>query len=151
MVFRLLRLAACCAAAGACTGPSLHVANPDGHTLYLDGVASRGGEVPFRYYGTTRWDAEPADRRTRPNAPPGADFTHLPTSRLVPVPAPASPWIFPLDFPLELLARLANGRADTHTTVEVTPAPRDPREDAEFLTHEMPALRTRAQQARTSR
>lgn len=151
MALRLPRLVVYCCAACACTGPSLHIDNPGAHPVYLDGKADARHEVPFRYYGTTRWDAEPADVLERPTGPLVPDWRHLPTSRSIELPPPASPWIFPLDFPLELLARLANGRADVHTTVEVQPAPLDTREEAEVLLTEMPALRQRAQEARIAR
>ena len=151
MAPRLLRLLVCCGAACACTGPSLHLDNPGTHTVYLDGKSSQRLEVPFRYYGTTRWDAEPADVKERANGPWVPDWRHLPTSRTVEIPAPASPWLFPLDLPLELLARLANGRTDVHTSIELQPAPLESRIEAELLQTEMPALRQRAQEARIAR
>ncbi|MFY9345952.1 MAG: hypothetical protein WAT39_25905, partial [Planctomycetota bacterium] len=54
----------------ACTGPALHVDNPQRHPVYVDGVATSAPSLPFRYYGTTRWDAVPADVGGK------ADFEH---------------------------------------------------------------------------
>ena len=148
MVHRTSRLVALAAAAGACTGPALRIDNPDHHTVFLDGVATPAGAKAFRYYGTTRWDALPADRSDRPHR---ADWQHLPTSRAVAVPAPVTPWIFPLDFPLELLARLANGREDATAAIEVLPAATDPRPESEIANLELATLTLRARQARASR
>lgn len=141
-------VAALAALAGACTGPALHVDNPGGHTLYLDGAATTAGTKPFRYYGTTRWDALPVDRQGRTPRP---DWQHLPTSRAVALPPPVTSWIFPLDLPLELLVRLANGREDTTTVVEVRPAPTDLRSETEIANLELAAMAQRARQARTDR
>jgi hypothetical protein len=134
--------------AGACTGPALHVDNPGGHTVYLDGKQTKAGTKPFRYYGTTRWDALPADRDDRPGL---ADFRRIPTSQAVAIEAPAPLWIFPFDFPLELFARLTDGRVDTTTRIEVRPAPNDPGADPEVVNATLPAIRQRASDARASR
>ncbi|MBL8755034.1 MAG: hypothetical protein JNK15_17140 [Planctomycetes bacterium] len=130
----------------ACTGPSLHLHNPDGHPVYVDGVQQRTATLPFRYYGTTRWDALPRD----PDAE-HSDFGHVPTSRLVPVQPPVSGLLFPLDFPLELLARLANGRRDTTAEVAVQKAPPETRAESELANTELDPLVARAHAARTSR
>jgi len=141
----LLLVAATLASATACTGPALHVQNPDGHPVFVDGVAVTDPSLPFRYYGTTRWQALPKDRAGR------ADWDHLPTSERVVMLPPVTPWLFPLDFPLELLARLANGRADTTVNVTVQPRPADPRSDREFANAESTAVAARARDARTNR
>lgn len=147
MAHRTSRLVAVLATvAGACTGPTLRVENPGGHPLFLDGLAAKPGTKPFRYYGTTRWDALPADL---PKGRP--DWQHRPTSQHVAVPPPVSPWIFPLDFPLELLVRLANGRADATTVVAVEPVAPDPRTETEIANLELAALTQRALQARVAR
>jgi hypothetical protein len=133
------------ALAGACTGPVLHLHNPDGHLVFIDGVATAQDALPFRYYGATRWDALPRDRDGR------ADWDHLPSSGVVAMPAPVSPWLFPLDLPLELLARLADGRADATARIAVTARPADPRSEREFTSAEAVAIADRARSARVAR
>jgi hypothetical protein len=59
--------------------------------------------------------------------------------------------LFPLDLPLELLARLVDGRADTTIEVAVRPRPADPRSEREVANAESAALSARAQRARTDR
>jgi hypothetical protein len=107
------------AAPVACRGPRLHVHNPEGHLTFVDGVETKAASLPFRYYGTTRWDALPKDvdqgRGLRP------DWSQRPTSWNVEVPWPASPLLFPLDLPLELASWLLGGRTDTTTTVSAAP------------------------------
>ncbi len=130
----------------ACTGPALHVDNPDHHTVFVDGVHTHAPTLPFRYYGTTRWNA-------LPKAPAGdrADFSSLPSSQTVAIPVPVSGWLFPLDFPLELLARLANGRADVRTAIAVQKAPVEVRTTDEVANAELDPLAARATAARNSR
>jgi hypothetical protein len=138
-------LAAALVAAASCHGPALHVENPDGHTVFLDGVATTAGEKRFRYYGTTRWDALPAEHNHR------LDTAHLPTSERVEIPAPASQWLFPFDFPIELVARLFGGRGDQTTVVQVREAPDDPRNESDRVNAELPLLAERGRKARASR
>jgi hypothetical protein len=142
---RQFAAASALALAGACTGPTLRLHNPEGHPVFVDGVATGSELLPFRYYGTTRWTSVPKDVDQR------ADWDHLPTTGLVELPAPASPWLFPLDLPLELLARLTSGRGDTTTEVTVHQKPPDPRSEAELALAELTALTERATRARTSR
>jgi hypothetical protein len=130
----------------ACTGPSLHLQNPERHPVFVDGQREHLTTLPFRYYGTTRWDAVPRDLDAE-----HSDFAHVPTSRLVPVPPPVSGLLFPFDFPLEVLLRLANGREDTSTVIEVKPAPPETRGEAELANTELDPLVARANAARTSR
>jgi hypothetical protein len=133
------------AIAGACTGPALHVNNPDGHVVFVDGTLVTTPSLPFRYYGRARCDALPKDHDGR------ADWDHMATSEHVDVRAPASPWLFPLDLPLELLARVANGRPDTTIDVAVRPRPADPRSEREFTNAESTAVAARARDARIAR
>lgn len=89
----LVGLAVC-----SCTGPRLLVEDRGKHDVFLDGRRIYDDEIKFRYYGTTRWDALPADRD-------GAlDWTLRPASQEVAITPPAPAWLFPLDFPLEMLA-----------------------------------------------
>ncbi|MBZ0150760.1 MAG: hypothetical protein K8J09_04440 [Planctomycetes bacterium] len=97
----------------ACAGPELHLHNPAGHRVFLDGVLTSAETVPFRYYGNLRCDAEPADVDGR------ADFAHRPHSEDIELAPPASPWLFPLDFPLEVLAWVANGERAAAIAIEL--------------------------------
>ena len=145
MAVRTSFLVVALVAAPACTGPALHLENPDDHTVFLDGVQTKAGTKPFRYYGSTRWDALPADRDGK------LDLAHRPTSQHVEIPPPANPWLFPLDFPLELLSRLVAGRPDTTTTVRVQGPPPEVRTEEEMVKSELPQLTERAREARASR
>lgn len=132
-------------AASACTGPTLRLDAEGQHPLFVDGVAATPGELPFRYYGTTRWDALPADVDGR------ADWAKRPTSGAVDVPPPAPMWLFPFDFPIELALRALRGRCDQAATVRVDPAAVDPRGETEIVNLELAGLAARARQARASR
>ncbi|MBL9079682.1 MAG: hypothetical protein JNL08_19415 [Planctomycetes bacterium] len=139
-------LLACSCVLPACAGPALHLHGVDAARVFVDGrevAAPRAAEddpsagpepdpgppvdptvarVPFRYYGTTRWHALPRD-----HSDGEPDWAHQPAAATVALPAPASPWLFPLDFPLEL-AQWAFGRGDTHVEIDLpaTPAMRTP-------------------------
>lgn len=127
------------AAAAACNtpGPRLRIENPEHHDVFLDGrrVATERdpdapfdpdalpdgiAEVPFRYYGTTRWDVLPTV--TEDSGVP--KFDREPGSAAVTMAPPASPWLFPFDFPAELVDRLLFGRGDV--VVEVRAAEKQP-------------------------
>lgn len=134
------------AATAACRtpGPALVLRNPDGHEVFLDGrrvlrarktgddEAPRGGaqepevpaqqapeaqpthvELPFRYYGASRWDVLP--NVVEDNGVPV--FDARPRSEAVELPAPVSPWLFPLDLPIEAVDRLLFGRRDVDVIV----------------------------------
>jgi hypothetical protein len=163
----------------ACTGPSLHVHNPDEHRVFIDGVALAAtsqaepnqlelfdGEgidapalpvqpvepdmplasrsLPFRYYGATRWDALPRDLGDN------ADFNHRPTSRIVQLPAPVSPWLFPLDLPLEILSWVVSGPTQHTTTVAVDITPPEQRV-GETAPVDLGSFADRARAARSQR
>lgn len=134
------------ALAAACTGPTLRVDNPDRHVVFLDGVQTRGGVKPFRYYGVTRWDALPADRGRGERA--RADWTRAPTSEEVAIPPPASPWLFPFDLGIELVARVLHGRDDRTTTVRARAVASPP---PELAAADGEALAARGREARIRR
>ncbi len=135
----------------ACTGPALHIDNPERHPVFVDGVAVPRAQaaptttLPFRYYGTTRWDAVPAEREGR------SDFTHRPASESVVTEPPLTGWLFPLDFPVDLVSRLLHGRGDATATVRVTPTPPSSRAEPDSAKANADALRERARLARVSR
>ena len=130
----------------ACTGPATRVSNPDGHRVFVDGRALRREHLPFRYYGTSRWDAIPAD------APPGTpDWSLLPASGRIDQPWPATPWLFPFDFPLELLHRTFQGRGDVVANVSLPRSGPDVAIEPEVTPAGLPNLLERAAAARTSR
>ena len=150
---------------GACTGPATHLHGADDHRVFVDGVAvgpavpAEDGRtivdpivdpderyVPFRYYGVARWTAFPADDEAgRP------DWFQLPTSGTIEKPAPASPWLFPLDFPLELLHRVVAGRGDQHVQVELASTPADWIGPVDVPPTGLPELLQRATAARVAR
>lgn len=134
-----------CLLAAACTGPALHVANPDGHAVFVDGVATTAASLPFRYYGTVQWDALPKDAGDR------ADWTRVPTRGEVAVAPPAPGWLFPLDFFVEVADRALHGRQDATTAVRADAATPDPRGETEIVNIELAQLATRARAARSSR
>lgn len=101
-------------------------------------------ELPFRYYGATRWDALP--QIAEENGVPV--FDARPRSEAVALPPPVSPWLFPLDFPLEALDRLLYGRRDVDliVTARARPAPQGRIGDEAFG-----ELSARARAARSER
>jgi len=147
MALRTSRLVVA-ALGAACTGPSLHVDNPGDHPFFVDGVEAKAGTRSFRYYGTTRVDALPADGKDRMARP---DWSHRPTSQMVEVPHPATPWLFPLDLPLELLSRVFHGRGDVTAVVGVEPSATPPSTATETSNLELAAMAERARTARISR
>ena len=128
-----------------CKGPMLHVDNPDRHPTYVDGVATTAPSLPFRYYGTTRWDALPADRDGE------ADWTRQPASKLVTIEPPISPLLFPLDLPLQLVRWTFRGREDARTLVELPATPKEQLAENELANTELSALVERARTARVTR
>ena len=129
----------------ACTGPATRVSNPDGHRVFVDGQTLHREYLPFRYYGTSRWDAMPVD------TPHGPDWSLRPSSGRIDLPPPATPWLFPFDFPLELLHRSFHGRGDVVANVSLPPAGPDVAIESEVTPAGLPNLLERAFAARTSR
>lgn len=131
--------------AAACAGPTLRLDEAEGHTVFLDGTAAQPGELPFRYYGTARWDALPRDVDGR------ADWTHVPTSGEVEIAPPAPGWLFPFDFFVEVADRALHGPAPATAAVRVDAAAPDPRGETEIVNIELAQLAARARAARASR
>lgn len=140
---------------GACrsAGPTLTVKNPSGHAVYIDGrqvLDGRGDpaeadlELPFRYYGATRCDVIPrVDERDGVPI-----FDQRIRSFPVALPPPASPWLFPLDLPLEAIDRLLHGRRDVVITAAARP--RD-RMEGSIPQEQLGELSARARAARSER
>lgn len=128
-------------------GPELTVHNPEGHRVYLDGrelpTRQRPRPLPFRYYGTTRWDALPVIPMQ--NGVPV--FDRELRSELVEVPLPAPRWLFPFDFAIELVDRTLFGRRDQDVVVRVPEHPPATHLDADGIQ----AMRTRGHEARIAR
>jgi len=101
-------------------------------------------ELPFRYYGASRWDVLP--RVIEDNGVPV--FDARPRSEAVALPPPVSPWLFPLDFPLEAIDRLFFGPRDVDVIVTArtrsTPA-------EEIRQQDFGELSARARAARSDR
>ena len=149
----LLLLLAATGAACRSPGPELTMQNPGGDVVFLDGKRVLDGDapdaeparaLPFRYYGVTRWDVLP-NIEERNGVPL---FDRGPQSAEVELAPPASPWLFPFDFPLEALDRLIYGRRDV--TVEAIAAPKQRIEGA-IPQDELGKLSARARAARSKR
>ena len=132
---------ACCG----CTGPSLLVEDRGKHDVFLDGHRLDADKVKFRYYGTTRWDALPADRDG------GPDWMLRPASQEVAISPPAPAWLFPLDFPLEMLAWTFGGGGDTTTRIVLPTSDAQARAESELGNAQLAAMAARALAARRSR
>ncbi len=126
----------------ACRGPELCVEAPG--PLYVDGTRANSGERrPFSYYGTASVDALPKDVGDRP------DWRLQRSRTSLAIPAPVTPWVFPLDLPLELLVRPFVGVADQ--VVTVAPQPVEGQVTVGFQPEGLETLRTRAFAARAAR
>jgi hypothetical protein len=137
--------ALCALLAAGCSGPTTYVENPDSNPFYVDGRAESRTELPFRYYGTSQIDMVPAD------GPRGPDFGRRTERRAVAMPLPASPWLFPLDFPIELVSWLFAGQTEPTVTIEPPQiAPKD-RVSADYKPVGLELVTERALQARISR
>jgi hypothetical protein len=137
---------ACATAAGACTGPTLQIENPDRHLAFRDGVTAPGKPMPFRYFGVTTIDAQPADdHRGR------ADWSRTPKRQTVAIPPPAPGWLFPLDLPIALVDRLLHGRGDRTVQAEVGTTPIIGATGNDAADAELAAIAARAQAARVTR
>ncbi|MBL8749465.1 MAG: hypothetical protein JNK78_09920 [Planctomycetes bacterium] len=131
---------------GACSGPATIVRNPAGHRVFVDGAAVAEPELPFRYYGTGRWSALPADREhDEPN------WSLQVAGGTIDQPAPASPWLFPLDFPIEVVRRALLGREDVAADIVLPAVPADQRIEAEVPPTGQSDLDARARRARIRR
>ena len=127
--------------------PQLAIDNPGEHRLFVDGRELATDEpLKFRYYGVTRWDLLP--RVQVENGLPA--FDHLPASGAVAITAPASPWLFPLDFPLEVVDRLLHGRRDQRVTARATARENGPG-GTTISRQELSRLSARARAARARR
>jgi hypothetical protein len=136
----LVGLAVC-----SCTGPRLLVEDRGKHDVFLDGRRIYDDEIKFRYYGTTRWDALPADRD-------GAlDWTLRPASQEVAITPPAPAWLFPLDFPLEMLAWTFGGGGDTTTRIVLPATDAQRQAESELGNAQLATMAERALAARSSR
>lgn len=132
-----------CLALGACTGPTLTVrVEPGESNLFVDGRRHPGGELPFRYYGDVRLQVEPPIEE-------GSEFRYLGVERMVEVNEPVTPWLFPLDFGLELILRGFNGAGDDSVDLALGESPTRVIEGLEPAGAE--EVRARSARARTSR
>jgi hypothetical protein len=103
--------------------------------------------VNFRYYGTSRIDTVPLIREEH-GVP---QFEHVPSSEQIVISEPWSPWLFPIDFPLEVLARAFLGRGDQTVTIVAVEKPPETRINREIPQEELGKLSARGRQARIAR
>lgn len=133
------------AALAACAGPRWTVAPPAEAVVFVDGRQAGAGpgpeaiSMPLRYYGTTAVDALPA---------PDPDFPTAPLRQLTVTDEPASPWLFPLDFPIECVVRLF---ADTPPVPLAVGLRTNPPTEVGDEPADLDLIRARAFAARTSR
>ena len=141
----------CALLAPACRGPALQLRNTSAelganHRTFVDGIEQHTEILPFRYYGTTRWDALPAEQLE--NGIP--TFAFRPASGRVTIAPPASLWLFPIDFPIELVDYLLHGPRDRSVAVAVLANERG-NPAGEIAPADVGTLRDRALRARTER
>ncbi|GAB4155151.1 MAG: hypothetical protein Fur0037_23630 [Planctomycetota bacterium] len=84
-----------------CSGTSWVLEAPAGSEVLVDGRREERSILPARYFGTVVVDALPVATGDALGT-----FTRGPGRRSTMVGEPVSPWLFPLDFLLELAARL---------------------------------------------
>ena len=183
--------------AAACHGPQTQIHNPQGHRVFVDGREVTRATLPFRYYGTSRWDAQPRDEGQPPPQPlPAAeppprtnelrdfdihgwqtdswriadaelvpppqqprvalgasrpDWTMQTASQPIELPAPVSPWVFPLDLPLELLRWALVGQDDFTAEISLPATAEQDLPTPEIRPVELDQVAARARQARTLR
>ncbi|MCR9245612.1 MAG: hypothetical protein NXI31_11310 [bacterium] len=133
-------------AGAACEGPRTYIENSGQHRCFVDGRLETRPALPYRYYGTSRVDALPRDL---PSGLP--DWELQPVSVPIPQPAPASPWLFPLDFFLEALDRGLHGEPRFVATVELPATPNDLRVEDDVRPTGSENVRVRADAARIAR
>ncbi|MBL8729929.1 MAG: hypothetical protein JNM25_15995 [Planctomycetes bacterium] len=143
----------------ACSGPATILHNPDGHRVFVDGrevprpsprtatraAAAGGQQLPFRYYGISRWDAVPADVDDLP------DWDLQPASAAIDLAPPVSMWLFPLDFPLEVARRALVGSEDHPVAIVLPPTPPEQIVPTEVPPAGLGQLLERAETARSRR
>jgi hypothetical protein len=144
------------AALAACRGPSLVIeAQPSDARIFVDGREVGAGRAVLAptYYGAHRLAAVP------PAPGPGPQDASAPewraAERTAVLREPVTPWLFPLDFPLELLAQLWQGPPDpVPLELEPRPVAGAPPAEQDALADEpaeIAALRARAAELRTAR
>jgi hypothetical protein len=131
----------------ACTGPQLRIENPDDHLVFVDGQRTTNESMPFRYYGTSRWATLP--RIPEVNGVP--EFDRNPHSETVAITAPSSPWLFPLDFPLEAMRWIFFGQEEQSVTVSAPKKTSEQRVGQQIAGEKLSQLSARARQARITR
>lgn len=134
----------------------MHLEQPAGQRVFVDGRVETRTELPFRYYGTTvldalPGDAEPAGPHTAGGPRKRADFSLRPVRTLVELPPPAEPWLFPLDFPLEVVHWLRHGAPPTRAAVAAAPVPESERVLPGVRPAGIEQVNERARAARVSR
>lgn len=130
-----------------CSGPRLYIDNPEDHLAFVDGQRTEQESLAYRYYGTSRWSSLP--RIPEVNGVP--DFDQSPEEGTVVIEPPASAWLFPLDFPLEVANWLIHGQKDQTVTIVARPKPAEQRVGQQISGEKLSQLSARARQARIAR
>jgi len=128
----------------ACEGPSVDLTAPADTLVLVDGRATAPGSLPFDHYGTRTLDAVPlAAEGTL------AEFARVPARTTVTLEEPVTPWIYPLDLPVEFVLRWAKGteQAQWQAADAANPQPVAPGKQPADLD----GLRQRAMAARSAR
>jgi len=136
----LLALAWC----AACQGPSVDLSAPADTLVLVDGRATQPGPLPFDHYGTRTLDAMPLTAEGTL-----ADFARVPARTMVALEEPVTPWIYPLDLPVEFVLRWTKGteQAQWQAADAANPQPVAPGKQPV----DVDGLRQRAMAARSAR
>ena len=144
--FRSVVLCAWACALSGCAVPEIRIhAEPEASVPFLDGQALppvvKDVPLPAPYYGTARVGAR------MPGDLPGRRRRDQTVEAVLE--EPISPWLFPLDFVLEVLTYPFRGdRYSTYVAIEL---PERPEILPGVTPREMPAIRARAEAARRER
>lgn len=143
-------------AMAACSAAPVHLQQNALDLVFVDGVQlppslTTDREVPLPYYGTAAWTAQPCDLPPTPARSERPDWSRQAASGWLELPPPAPAYLFPLDLPLELVARLLDPSTPPTFHLALPETPPEQRVARDVLPAGLDAVSQRAQQARASR
>ncbi|MEY4672262.1 MAG: hypothetical protein RL148_46 [Planctomycetota bacterium] len=128
----------------ACEGPSVQLAAPAETLVLVDGRATQPGPLPFDHYGTRTLDAVPLTAEGSL-----ADFARVPARTQVTLAEPVTPWLYPLDLPVEFVLRWTRGPEQAQWQAVDAPNPQPVAPGSQPA--DLDGLRQRAMAARSAR